>query len=172
MTNVRPAVAADLDRIKAIAVSAEMFTVEEVDFLDEMFAGSQNGELPDHEWVVVEAGADRAGRSGEVGEVIAAANFAPEPFADRMWNLYFIAVDPQHQRSGIGETLMSYVEEELRSSGPNLVQTLIVETSSTNQYIGARNFYGGLGYDEEARIRDFYGPGDHKVVFWKRLLPA
>jgi hypothetical protein len=26
-------------------------------------------------------------------------------------------------------------------------------------------------YDEEARIREFYGPDDHKVVFWKSLLP-
>ena len=46
---------------------------------------------------------------------------------------------------------------------------LIVETSSTAQYIGARRFYQARGFIEEARIRDFYGPGDDKVVFWKAL---
>lgn len=28
---------------------------------------------------------------------------------------------------------------------------------------------GAAQYDEEARIREFYGPGDDKVVFWKKL---
>ena len=44
---------------------------------------------------------------------------------------------------------------------------LIVETSSLARFETAREFYRRHGYDEEARIRDFYGPGDDKVVFWK-----
>ena len=31
------------------------------------------------------------------------------------------------------------------------------------------SFYTGLSYHEEARIRDFYEPGDDKVVYWKNL---
>jgi hypothetical protein len=27
----------------------------------------------------------------------------------------------------------------------------------------------GIGYDGEARIREFYRPNDHKVVFWKSI---
>lgn len=30
-------------------------------------------------------------------------------------------------------------------------------------------FYTRRGFVEEARIRDFYGPGDHRVTFWKDL---
>lgn len=30
--------------------------------------------------------------------------------------------------------------------------------------------YEDQGYDEEARIRQFYGPEDDKVVFWKSLV--
>jgi len=30
-------------------------------------------------------------------------------------------------------------------------------------------FYRDHHYDEEARIRQFYGPADDKVVFWKLL---
>jgi len=49
---------------------------------------------------------------------------------------------------------------------------LIVETSSTDQYARTRAFYRQHHYDEEARIRDFYGPEDHKIVFWKSLEAA
>jgi hypothetical protein len=47
---------------------------------------------------------------------------------------------------------------------------LIVETSSTDQYARTRDFYRQHDYDEEATIREFYGPDDHKVVFWKSLV--
>jgi ribosomal protein S18 acetylase RimI-like enzyme len=159
--NIRAAADSDLDRIKQIAVAAEMFTTDEVAFFDEMFAGALDGSMEGHQWLVAES---------EMG-IVGAAQFAPEPFADRMWNLYFIAVDPSAQGSGAGRALMDHVESELRSRGEAAARTLIVETSSTDQYQGARAFYSGLGYDHEATIREFYGPGDHKVVFWKQLHP-
>lgn len=46
---------------------------------------------------------------------------------------------------------------------------LIVETSSTDQYALTHEFYPKHGFAEEARIRRFYGPDDHTVVFWKLL---
>ena len=157
---LRPAATEDLDRIKEIAVAAEMFTAEEVGFFDEMFAGALDGRLEGHRWLVAET-AD--------GAISGAAQFAPEPFADRMWNLYFIAVDPAVQSGGIGAAMMAHVEQDLRERGESEALTLIVETSSTEQYRRTRQFYERLGYDEEARIRDYYGPGDNKVVFWKSL---
>ncbi|MCR9163896.1 MAG: hypothetical protein ACE37F_22405 [Nannocystaceae bacterium] len=47
-----------------------------------------------------------------------------------------------------------------------LARTLIVETSSTEQYASTRAFYASRGFAEEARIRQFYGPTDDKVVAW------
>ena len=47
---------------------------------------------------------------------------------------------------------------------------LIVVTSSTRQYAGARAFSRKLDLDEEARIREFYGRSDDKVTFWKSLV--
>lgn len=157
---IRPATAADLDRIKEIAVAADMFSVEEAEFFDEMLHGALDGSLEGHHWLVVET---------VDGTIVSAAQFAPEPFADRLWNLYFIAVDPTHQGLGIGSAVMAHVEAELTQRGNDEARVLIVETSSTDQYARTRTFYAGLGYDEEARIREFYGPGDHKVVFWKQL---
>lgn len=48
-----------------------------------------------------------------------------------------------------------------------LARTLIVDTSSMDDYAQARAFYRRQGLVEEARIRNFYGPGDDKVTFWK-----
>ena len=44
-----------------------------------------------------------------------------------------------------------------------------VETSGTNEFTRTRNFYQLLGYENEARIRDYYDAGDDKVVFRKSL---
>lgn len=158
---VRTAVGDDLATIKNIAVAAEMFSVEEVEFFDEMFAGWLDGSLEGHHWLVA---------TDDGGAVVAAANYAPEPFADRMWNLYFIAVEPRVQGQGIGAALMARAESDLTMMGDDVARVLVVETSSTDQYKLTRQFYAQLGYDEEARIRQFYGPEDDKVVFWKSLV--
>lgn len=156
---IRRAVASDLDVIKRIAIEAKMFEPDDVGFFDGMLGAFLDGSAPDDEWLVVDDG----------GTVGAAAYYAPEPFADRMWNLYFIAVDPRQQGNGIGGALLAHVEDRLRERGSEHARVLIVETSSTDQYARTRDFYRVNGYDEEARIRQFYGPHDDKVVFWKSL---
>ncbi len=156
---IRSATHADVEVIKTIAVDAEMFDVEEVGFFDEMLGGFFDATLEEHQWLVVE----------DDGVVVAAANYAPEPFADRMWNLYFIAVTPSRQSRGLGATLIAHIENELTKRGEDVARVLVVETSSTDQYARTPDFYRARGYDEEARIRQFYGPDDDKVVFWKSL---
>ena len=58
------------------------------------------------------------------------------------------------------------VEEDLRARGQRL---LLVETSSTPQYDRTRAFYDKLGYEEEARVRDYWEAGDDLVLFRKAL---
>ena len=36
---------------------------------------------------------------------------------------------------------------------------------------GTRGFYQRMGFAEEARLPDFYGPGDGKVIYVKALSP-
>jgi ribosomal protein S18 acetylase RimI-like enzyme len=157
---IRPAEVNDVPAIKTIAVDTNMFDADSADFVDDVVAGILDGTLHDHRFVVCE---------GSAGNVIGAAYFAPEPFSDRMWNLYFIAVHPSQQGNGIGSTLIDHVERHLQQAGPDSAQVLIVETSSTDQYARTREFYPKQGYVEEARIRRFYGPDDDKVVYWKAL---
>jgi ribosomal protein S18 acetylase RimI-like enzyme len=153
---IRSATHADLSAMQALAVEAGMFTEDEVGFFAEQFANQPPGAA----WSVAVDG----------DEVVGATYVAPEPFADRMWNLYFLVVDPARHGGGLGRRLVEAVEEALRALGPDAARTLVVETSSTDAYAGTRRFYARLGYDEEARIRQFYGPDDDKVVFWKSLV--
>jgi ribosomal protein S18 acetylase RimI-like enzyme len=46
---------------------------------------------------------------------------------------------------------------------------MVLETSSSEDYNGTRDFYLRLGYKEAARIKDYYKDGEDKVVYEKRL---
>ncbi|MGI9611621.1 MAG: GNAT family N-acetyltransferase [Acidimicrobiales bacterium] len=158
---IRAAVPSDLEPIKEIAVATELFSADDVSMFDELFGGSLNGSLDGHAWLVLE---------GEAGAVGGAAYYAPEPFSDRLWNLYFLGVSPDLQGTGGGTDLVDAVEDELAAMGSERARILLVETSGLPTFEPTRRFYRGLGFDEEARIRDFYGPGDDKVVYWKSIL--
>ena len=93
------------------------------------------------------------------------AYYIPEPITEGTWNVLLIAVDPQAHGKGIGQGLMRYIEAQLVEEG---VRVLLVETSGTPEFERTRHFYDQLGYDREARIRDYYAADDDKVIFRKR----
>jgi ribosomal protein S18 acetylase RimI-like enzyme len=158
---IRDAGPDDVPQIRELAVSNRMFAADELDGIDEALQGYLGGTAAGHRWLVA------VRPDGWVG---GAAYFAPEPFADRVWNLYFLAVDPGTHRLGIGRRLVAAVERVLRDARERSARVLIVETSGTPAYSAARALYEAAGFDWEARIREFYGPGDDKIVFWKSLL--
>ncbi len=90
----------------------------------------------------------------------------PERMTEGTYNLLAIAVSKVRQRAGVGAELVRHLEHWIRSNEGRL---LLVETGSDPAYDAARRFYTREGFAEEARIRDFYAPGQTKVVFWKQL---
>jgi ribosomal protein S18 acetylase RimI-like enzyme len=159
---VRAAIGDDADVIRRLAVDNGLFAPEDRGEFGEMLTGYLTGSLAQHSWIVLD----------DAGTVIGAAFYAPEPFRDRVWNLFFIAVDAAQHGAGAGSALVEHVEAKLRSMGEKAARVLIVETLSLDGFEQARRFYSKLGFDEEARVREFYGPGDDKVVFWKGLVTA
>ncbi|HEY9070957.1 MAG TPA: GNAT family N-acetyltransferase [Candidatus Ozemobacteraceae bacterium] len=83
------------------------------------------------------------------------------------WDLYWIVVDPRVQRSGAGTALLAWSEDDVRRRGARM---LVAETSGKPLYEPTRSFYLGRGYTEDARIRDFYKPGDDLVMYIKRFI--
>lgn len=158
-SSIRPAASHDRDTVLQLGLLNDMFAPEEIDGLGHAFDAAVPDGADGHTWFV----------ATDVDAVVAAAYVAPEPFSDRLWNLYFIAVHPDRHGAGTGSALLAHVEGWLRGKGPDEARVLLVETSSTEQYSDTRAFYAARGFDQEATIREFYGPGDHKVVFWKAL---
>lgn len=158
---IRVATVADIPAIQALAVDTQMFPAEEVGWVEAMLPAALDGAMPDNHWLVM-ASEER---------VVGAAYYAPEPNTEAVWNVFFIAVDPASQGRGVGRQLMGHIEQTLRGRGVDEARVLLVETSSTEQYARTRAYYPKLGFEREATIRDYYGIGDDKVVFWKRLAP-
>ena len=92
--------------------------------------------------------------------------FGPTPLTESTWDIYWMAVDPEKKRQGIGSRLLDRAESSIRKTGGRLI---LIETSSKPDYEKTRKFYESRDYEIIARIPDFYTPGDDKIVFQKRL---
>ena len=92
--------------------------------------------------------------------------WGPTPCTVGTWDLYWMAVDPGLQGSGVGTALLSEMEARLRGRA----RLVVVETAGRPDYLSTRRFYESRGYTAAARIPDFYEPGDDLVVYIKRLM--
>jgi ribosomal protein S18 acetylase RimI-like enzyme len=99
-------------------------------------------------------------------EVVGYVCYARTPFTHAACDLYWLATHPGHRRGGIARQLVLTMEAELSQLG---VQHIRVETSGTGGYSAARSFYDRCGYQNIARIPDFYKPGDDLYTYYKRL---
>ncbi len=92
--------------------------------------------------------------------------YGPTPMTNGTWDMYWEAVAREKRGQGIGRELMRAAEKEIRKAKGRLA---LIETSSTPAYEKTRRFHFRNGYDEVARIPDFYSPGDDKLILQKRL---
>jgi GNAT superfamily N-acetyltransferase len=102
----------------------------------------------------------------EGDQVLGFACYGPRDLTSGVFDLYWIAVDPQSHRNGVGRKLLTATEDAVRQAGGRM---LIAETSGTPHYEPTRNFYLGMGYTMEATIQDFYTEGDDLAIFVKRF---
>jgi ribosomal protein S18 acetylase RimI-like enzyme len=138
-------------------------------------AGVFNGQERAVALELLEARLERGPKSGysfffaqRRGEVLGYAAWGDAPLTQRTFDLYWIVVTPAAQGQGIGRALLTQVEEAVGARGGG---RLYIETSSRKVYARTRRFYGEAGYAEVARLRDYYAPGDHKVMFCKAIRP-
>lgn len=96
------------------------------------------------------------------------ACFGEVPATRSSFDLYWIAVDPARQRTGLGRSLVAEAERRIALLGGTRVY---VDTSGRGQYAPTRAFYERAGYAKAAILEDFFAPGDDKVIYVKVLAP-
>ena len=144
--------AADVPAIKDVIDATGLFPSA---MLDAMMAEYFSNAASDDCWLTADDGGP-----------VAVVYCAPERMTDGTWNVLLIAVHPDRQGQGIGEALMTAVETMLAARGQRV---LLVETSGLPEFERTRAFYRRLGYEQEARIRDFYQAAEDKIIFRKAL---
>jgi GNAT superfamily N-acetyltransferase len=146
--------AADRGRIEEITRAAGLFREDEIPVALEVFDGAAAGS-PDY----IALGAEHEGHLA--GWIC----WGPTPCTVGTYDLYWMAVDPALQRSGVGTVLLHAMERRLLG----VARLIVVETAGRPDYRATRAFYQARGYAVAATIPDFYAPGDDQVVYVKSL---
>ena len=105
-----------------------------------------------------------ADASGQPGEILGYTCFGPIPGTQSSYDLYWIAVRPTGQGKGLGRRLLLATEEAARHIGAT---QMYADTSGQEKYAPTRAFYTRMGYQPEAVLRDYFAPGDDKILFSK-----
>lgn len=149
---------ADGAQIQDITARAGVFSQEEIDSVPEMF----------NEYL--EYGTEGDGYNflvyREDDQVLGYAIFGYRDLTDGVYDLYWIAVDPNARRKGVGSTLLTACEDAIRGLGGRII---IIETSGSPEYDATREFYVNSGCVNEAIIKDYYKPGDDLWIFTKKV---
>jgi ribosomal protein S18 acetylase RimI-like enzyme len=151
---IRPIVQADRDKLLALVKLQTNFLPCEVDVAMEVIDGTFD---PAEDYRTLAAVEDD-------GSIMGFISYGPIPLTENRYDLYWIAVDPNYGRHGIGSKLLSAMEEELRLAGPGHIY---IDTSSTEGYSKARAFYQKNGYHIASLLKDFYRDGDDRVLYLK-----
>jgi ribosomal protein S18 acetylase RimI-like enzyme len=150
MIELREYIAADREAAVEAIVESTLFDADDAEFL--------RGVFDSH----LEAGSrSRCIVALVHGRVTGVAYARPEEATDRVWDLTMIGVRVSEQGSGVGTALMRRVEDDLAREGQRLV---LVRTSGTERFAATRAFYERLGYDDVARIPEYWSVGDDLVV--------
>jgi acetoin utilization deacetylase AcuC-like enzyme/GNAT superfamily N-acetyltransferase len=151
---VRPG---DADRVRRLVDATGKFNQAEVGIAGELVEDRlAKGQKSGYEFLLAE----------RQGQLLGYVCYGPIDGTSDSFDLYWIAVNPECQKQGIGRQLLQRSERSMADAG---AYNVYIETSSTSAYAGTRAFYTSMGYAEQARLAGFYGPGDDKIIFVHQL---
>jgi len=155
-TEVRPS---DKDDIRILVESSGFFSLEEVEIAVELveehlLKGLQSG----YHFLFAE----------QFTHVVGYTCFGPAPATMNSYDIYWLVVHTAFRRLGIGKSLLTHTEDLIKKQGG---RRIYIETSSKDLYETTRRFYQANSYRQEAVLRDFYRPGDDKIIYVKAISP-
>jgi ribosomal protein S18 acetylase RimI-like enzyme len=143
--------AADPPKIRALVQATGVFTAEEVRVAGELAETTVAG-TETYRFLIAERG----------GEILGYTCFDRIPLSKVSFDLYWIAIAPSERGTGLAHELMSRTSAFIKSKRGTQIYA---ETSSKDSYAAARAFYLKSGFEQAARLEDFYEPGDSKIIY-------
>lgn len=141
--------------VRDIVVSSGMFNDAEINIAEELVTERlTRGISSGYEFLFAE----------KLGRVIGYVAYGKIDGTQCSFDLYWIAVHHNFQRQGLGKILLAATENILARRGG---ARIYLETSGRDQYAPTRAFYERSAYLAEARLADFYAPGDDKCIYVK-----
>jgi len=150
----------DPGEVRRVVESSRLFRTEEVEVAVELVLDHfQFGSTSDYRFLY-------AHPKGEPERVAGYTCFGEIACTVGSYDLYWIAVDDTHSGRGVGSWLLEQTETRIRGAGGRRVY---IETSGCADYRSTQRFYLNRGYGLEAKLADFYRPGDPKLIYGKAL---
>lgn len=155
---IRPLDQRDRAKLSSMLMESRVFTPEEIGVGMELIdIVLKNPDQKDYE---IHCMAD------DQDEAIGYVCYGPVPMTRGTFDLYWIVVDPRSQGQGVGSKLLRFLEGVVKESGGRMI---LIDTSSIPQYEKTHRFYSRHGFQEVARVPDYYHRGNDRITFCKRL---
>jgi ribosomal protein S18 acetylase RimI-like enzyme len=156
--NIRSLVEKDRARLLSILIKTRAFTSAEIDVAMELIDIVLKDEIRKDYQIYC--------RVDDQDQAIGYICYGLTPMTQGTFDLYWIAVDPDFQEKGVGSKLLSFLEELVKAEGGRMI---LADTSTIHQYEKTRKYYLKNGFQEVARIPDYYHPGNDRITFCRRL---
>jgi ribosomal protein S18 acetylase RimI-like enzyme len=155
---IRPLFENDRARLLSMLIKARAFTSEEIDVAMELIDIVLKDPIQkEYQIYCMVDDQDQA-----IGYIC----YGPTPMTQGTFDLYWIAVDPDFQEQGVGSKLLSFLEEMVKAEGGRLI---LADTSTIPHYEKTQKFYLKNGFQEMARVSDYYHPGNDRITFCRRI---
>jgi len=145
----------DPARIRHLVDITGFFSADEVDVAEELAQERlARAAASGYHFVIAE----------QYGRLVGYTCYGPIACTVGSYDLYWIAVHPDVQGKGLGQRLLQETERLIRQADGSRIY---VDTSQRLQYASTRAFYENAGYKLDAVLKEFYAPGDNKVIYCK-----
>ena len=155
---IRSLIEKDRPRLHSIIIRSDFFTSEEIDVAMELIDIVLKDRIQKDYKIHC--------RVDDQDQPIGYICYGPTPMTQGTFDLYWIVVDPDSQGQGMGSELLDFLEEEVRGIEGRMV---LADTSSIPEYGKTQKFYLKKGFQEVARVFDYYSLGNDRITFCKKI---
>ena len=155
---IRPLIKQDKTSLISILMDSRAFTLEEIDVAMELIDTTLKDQHQ-KDYTIHCMVDDQDQPAGYIC-------YGPTPMTQGTFDLYWIVVDPHFQGKEIGSKLLGFLEDIVRGQGGRMI---LADASTVPQYEKTQKFYLRNGFQEVARVADYYYPGNDRITFCKRI---